>query len=82
MALLSAQAGFELRKTVFDGNYMSLIGSDQYAKDIALPDANSYMVNKKNSGYTTADIDKFKAINKQNDAAGVSDQAAFYLFKP
>ena len=82
MALLSAQAGFELRKTVFDGNYMSLIGSDQYAKDIALPDASSYMVNKKKSGYTTADIDKFKAINKQNDAAGVSDQAAFYLFKP
>ena len=82
MALLAAQAGFELRKTVFDGNYMSLIGSNQYANNIALPDANSYMVNKKKSGYTTADIDKFKAISKQNDAAGVSDQAAFYLFKP
>ena len=82
MALLAQQAGFELRKTVFDGNYMSLIGSEQYAKDIALPDPNSYMVNKAASGYTKEDIDRFKEINAQNNAAQLADQAAFYLFKP
>ncbi len=81
MNLLAAQAGFELRKTVFDGNYMSLIGSEQYAKDIALPDANSYMANKEASGFTKADIENFKAINAKNDDEGQSDQAAFYLFK-
>ena len=82
MELLAQQAGFELRKTVFDGNYMSLIGSDQYAKDIALPDANSYMVNKAASGYSKEDIENFKAINLQNNAAQQADQAAFYLYKP
>jgi SAM-dependent methyltransferase len=82
MDILARQAGFEIRKTVFDGNYMSLIGSDQYAKDIALPEANSYMVNKEASGYSKKDIEEFKAINEQNDKEQRSDQAAFYLFKP
>jgi 2-polyprenyl-3-methyl-5-hydroxy-6-metoxy-1,4-benzoquinol methylase len=82
MQLLTAQAGFELRKTVFDGNYMSLIGSDQYAKDIALPDDGSYMVNRSASGYSKRDIRKFKALNRLNDMQQQSDQAAFYLFKP
>ena len=82
MELLAAQAGFELRKVEFDGNYMSLIGSDQYAKDIALPDADSYMVNKEASGYSKADIEQFKTINQQNNKDHRADQAAFYLFKP
>jgi SAM-dependent methyltransferase len=82
MALLAHHAGFELRKTVFDGNYMSLIGSDQYAKDIALCDPDSYMKNKAASGYSKSEIEKFKMINKQNDASEQSDQAAFYLYKP
>ncbi len=81
MEILAAQAGFELRKVVFDGNYMSLIGSDQYANDIALPDSNSYMVNKAASRYSKADIEHFKTINEQNDKMKQSDQAAFYLFK-
>jgi hypothetical protein len=81
MELLANKAGFELRQTVFDGNYMSLIGSEQYARDIALPDENSYMVNKEKSGYTKVDIEKFKAISNDNDKSGRSDQAAFYLWK-
>jgi SAM-dependent methyltransferase len=82
MALLTQQAGFELKKTVFDGNYMSLIGSDQYAKNIALPDVNSYMVNKKASGYSASEIENFKTINRQNNSTQQADQAAFYLYKP
>ncbi len=80
--LLAEQAGFELKHTVFDGNYMSLIGSDQYAKDIALPDPNSYMVNKQASGYTKEDIERFKTITKKNNEEKQADQAAFYLYKP
>lgn len=82
MALLAQQSGFELRKTIFDGNYMSLIGSDQYVKDIALCDTNSYMENKATSGYSKSDIENFKMQNMQNDALQQSDQAAFYLYKP
>jgi SAM-dependent methyltransferase len=81
MEMLAAQSGFELRNVEFDGNYMSLIGSDQYANDIALPDNNSYMVNKAASRYSKADIENFKAINEQNDKMKQADQAAFYLFK-
>ena len=60
---------------------MSLIGSEQYAKDIALPDANSYMVNKAASGYSKADIEQFKKTNEENNKALQADQAAFYLYK-
>jgi hypothetical protein len=82
MQILAEQAGFEVRNIVFDGNYMSLIGSDQYAKDIALPDTNSYMVNKEASGYSKADIEQFKSITIKNNIEQQADQAAFYLYKP
>jgi SAM-dependent methyltransferase len=82
MQLLAAQAGFELRNTIFDGNYMSLIGSDQYTKNIAWPDAASYSVNKAAAGYTKAEIENFKAVTLANNLSKQADQAAFYLFKP
>ena len=82
MQLLAGQAGFEIKKTVFDGNYMSLIGSEQYTRGIALNDANSYMVNKEASGYRKNDIEQFRKINVQNNIEQQSDQAAFYLYKP
>ena len=82
MQLLAGQAGFEIRKTIFDGNYMSLIGSEQYTRGIALNDANSYMVNKEASGYRKNDIEQFRKINVQNNIEQQSDQAAFYLYKP
>jgi 2-polyprenyl-3-methyl-5-hydroxy-6-metoxy-1,4-benzoquinol methylase len=82
LQILASQAGFELRKIVYDGNYMSLIGSDQYAKDIALPDWNSYMKNKKASGYSKKNIRQFKKITEQNNLIKQADQAAFYLYKP
>lgn len=82
MQLLADRAGFEIRKTVFDGNYMSLIGSEQYARGIALNGSNSYMVNKTASGFSKKDIQQFKAINAVNNTLKQADQAAFYLFKP
>ncbi|MEI7964568.1 MAG: class I SAM-dependent methyltransferase [Chitinophagaceae bacterium] len=82
MQLLAKEAGFEMHKIVYDGNYMSLIGSDQYAKDIALNAPSSYMVNKAASAYSKKDIEAFKAINDENNALQQADQAAFYLYKP
>lgn len=81
MQILASQAGFELRKIIYDGNYMSLIGSDQYTKNIALSDENSYIRNKKTTIYTQKDIDRFKAINDKNNIDQCADQAAFYLYK-
>jgi SAM-dependent methyltransferase len=82
MQLLAVQAGFKLRTTIFDGNYMSLIGSDQYTKDIALNAENSYSVNKEAAGYTKEEIENFKKITQEANKKDQADQAAFYLFKP
>jgi len=82
MRLLAEAAGFELRKTIFDGNYMSLIGTEQYAKDIALNEPASYMVNRQASSFSKQDIEAFRSLNAKNNAAGQADQAAFYLFRP
>ncbi len=82
MKILAEKAGFEIKQIVYDANYMSLIGSDQYSKDIALNDANSYMVDKDASAYSVEDIDRFKAIGETLNRDGQADQAAFYLYKP
>lgn len=82
MKILAEKAGFEIKQIVYDANYMSLIGSDQYSKGIALNDANSYMVNKDASGYSVEDIDRFKAIAETLNRDEQADQAAFYLYKP
>ena len=82
MKILAANAGFIVKQIVFDSNYMSFIGSEQYQKDIALPDPNSYSVNKEAAGFSKEQIEQFKKkaveINKQQQG----DQAAFYLYKP
>ncbi len=81
MAILAQQAGFIINKVVYDSNYMSLIGSDQYKKNIALPDPDSYMKDKKRSGYTKNEIGQFMQTAKDINNKQVGDQAAFYLFK-
>lgn len=82
MMILAEKAGFVVKEIVFDSNYMSFIGSEQYQQDIALPDANSYSVNKTAAGFSQEEIEQFKqkAIKINKDQQG--DQAAFYLFKP
>jgi len=82
MAILAEQAGFEIKMIEYDANYMSLIGSDQYIKDIAVNDPNSYMKNKAGSGYTKKDIEQFKKTAKEINEQQEGDQAAFYLYKP
>ena len=81
MKLLAAQAGFTIKKIEFDSNYMSLIGSDQYSKNIAFPDPQSYVVNKEAAGYSKEQIDAFKATAAKIDKEQQGDQAAFYLVK-
>ncbi|MES2772762.1 MAG: class I SAM-dependent methyltransferase [Bacteroidota bacterium] len=80
--ILASQAGFEIQQIAYDANYMSLIGSDQYSRDIALNDPNSYMVDKEASNYSVEDIDRFKAIGETINRKEQADQAAFYLYKP
>jgi SAM-dependent methyltransferase len=81
MELLAKAAGLSIKKIEYDSNYMSFIGSEQYAKDIALPDANSYSVNKEAAGFGKEQIERFKQTAAENDKQMQGDQAAFYLYK-
>ncbi len=81
MKRLAAEAGFETRKIVFDSGPYHLWASEQYKNDIPLMDARSYMVNRKNAGFTKADMQRFDDIARCTNEEGEGDQAAFYLFK-
>ena len=81
MELLAKQAGFKLGKIVFDSGPYHLWASEQYRRDIALMEPNSYMVNKQSSLFTQAEMDAFKKIAAKTNAEGQGDQAAFYLYK-
>jgi 2-polyprenyl-3-methyl-5-hydroxy-6-metoxy-1,4-benzoquinol methylase len=82
MNIVAEQTGFVIQKTVFDSTANSLIGSEQYIRDIPLTDKNSYLVNKASTIFTKSEIQNFKEVNKLNNESGNGDQAAFYLYKP
>lgn len=82
MQELAKQSGLELRKIVFDSGPYHIWASEQYKKDIALMEPNSYMVNKENSLFTKEQIKEFAALAEKTNRDGQGDQAAFYLFKP
>ncbi|MBC7890330.1 MAG: class I SAM-dependent methyltransferase [Ferruginibacter sp.] len=82
MQLLATEAGFSITKTVFDGNGFSLIGSEQYKRDIPLVDIKSRVTNKKSTLFTPQQITDYKAIAEKTNHENNGDQAAFYLYKP
>ncbi len=82
MNVLAEQEGFKLENVVYDSFAFQQWGSEQYKKDIALHDENSYAVNPTKSPFSDADIREFEAHSKELNASKAGDQAAFYLRKP
>jgi SAM-dependent methyltransferase len=82
MNSLAEQKGFKLENVVYDSFAFQQWGSEQYKKDIALHDENSYAVNPEKSPFSEADIREFEAHSKELNASKSGDQAAFYLRKP
>ena len=80
MKILAEQSGLELHKVEFDSDPINIWASEQYEKDIALIEPNSYMVNKKTAFFTKVQIKSYKKLTKQINEKRESDQAAFYLF--
>jgi len=81
MQLLIEESGFELNKIVFDDNEYTLIGSEQYTKDIPLNDPRSY-VNKKSTLFTEDEIKVYGDVVKKNNENKQGGRASFYLYKP
>ena len=82
MKILAKQAGFEIRKIVYDTGPYQICASEQYVRDIPMMDNKSYMVNPQNSVFNKKDIAGFKKISEKINKKGNGDQAAFYLYKP
>ncbi len=82
MNVLAEQKGFKLENVVYDSFAFQQWGSEQYKKDIALHDENSYAVNPDKSPFSSADIQEFETHSKELNASKSGDQAAFYLRKP
>ena len=82
MNTLAEQQGFKLENVVYDSFAFQQWGSEQYKKDIALHDENSYAVNPEKSPFSSADIREFEEHSKKLNESKSGDQAAFYLRKP
>lgn len=80
--ILCERSGFILKDIVFDATADSLIGSEQYQKNIALIDEDSYLKNRKSKLFSEKELEDFKIIANEKNKTGEGDQAAFYLYKP
>jgi SAM-dependent methyltransferase len=82
MQILSEQAGLLMHKIVFDSGPYHLWVSEQYQKDVALMEPQSYMINKQTRLFTKEKMKEFKKVAGQTNEDAQGDQAAFYLYCP
>lgn len=82
MQILAEKAGLQMKKIVYDSGPYHLWASEQYKRDLALMEPDSYMLNKQTPVFTPAEMANFKKIAAETNAAEQGDQAAFYLYKP
>jgi predicted SAM-dependent methyltransferase len=83
MRILCERSGFILKDLVYDSTGDSLIGSEQYKRDIPLIDKTSYYADmKKNKLFNKEQVAGFNRIAAEKNNAAAGDQAAFYLYKP
>jgi len=79
--ILAEKTGFELNEVIYDSFAFQSWGSEQYKKDIALHDENSYAVNPEKSMFSKQDIKGYEENSKILNKSKAGDQAAFYLKK-
>jgi SAM-dependent methyltransferase len=78
---LADDAGFKIESISYDSRSWQLWGSEQYSKDIALIDDNSYYVNLAKSIFSSQMIEEFEKLTIELNKSGEGDQAEFYLRK-
>lgn len=79
MSMLAGQAGLRVEHIAYDSTAFQFWGSEQYVRDIPLQDARSYLQNPGASEFSRKDIAAFSKRAKELNAAGLGDQAVFYL---
>jgi|HigsolmetaAR201D_1030396.scaffolds.fasta_scaffold00193_11 2-polyprenyl-3-methyl-5-hydroxy-6-metoxy-1,4-benzoquinol methylase len=79
---LIQQNNLSIYKTVFDADPFSILGSEQYSRDISnVNDDRSYIQNPQNSIFTQEDLQRFQQEIDQYNQAGESDSVALYIRK-
>lgn len=79
--VLAENTNFRLEDVLYDSFAFQEWGSEQYLKDIALQDENSYAVNPEKSLFSKAQIQAFIKHSEELNQSKAGDQAAFYLRK-
>jgi SAM-dependent methyltransferase len=80
--ILAAEAGLELRDTVFDSDGFQFWASEQYVNDIPLRDPRSLNMNPPMRPFSPEQLAAFNDHARRLNATGEGDSACFYLFKP
>ena len=78
---LAVRAGFALERIVYDSDAYELWASEQVARDIALNEDRSWLVNRKAAPFTRAEMRDFQATVESWNREGRAGRASFY-FRP
>jgi len=79
--LLVENSNFQVTDIIYDSNESQFWGSEQYKKDIALHDQNSYYINKKLSLFSKNNINDFKLQADRLNETQMGDTVCIYLNK-
>ena len=77
--MLLSNAGFTIKKIVYDTDLFVIISSEQYLRDISMYNSRSYHVNKKNSVFSKQEINQFKKINWELNEKEEGSTVALYI---
>lgn len=76
---LAAVAGFDVSAVIYDSTEFQFYGSEQYRMDIAQNETRSFRGVSADSIFSQAQIEEWKDEAARLNAAGLGDQACFYL---
>ncbi len=79
--ILADQVSLNVADIIFDSTDLQFWGSEQYLKDIAYMDSNSYHVNPQKSIFSKEEIESFKRKALELNKNKNGDSACFYLLK-
>ena len=77
--MLLSNAGFAIKKIVYDTELFDIISSEQYLRDISLHNSRSYIVNKKNSVFSKREINQFKKFSQELNENQDGSTVALYI---
>jgi len=79
--ILAEKSGFRIDSISYDSSFFSFVASEQYKRNIALNDDNSYFVNPSKSIFTVKDIEQYKKMASELNRKFRGDQICVIMKK-